>query len=37
MIKEKDQITWSHTGSFLYTGGYRIKYIQSIYFDRKGF
>ena len=37
MIKEKDQITSSHTGSFLYTGGYGINYILSIYFDHKGF
>ena len=36
-MKAKDQITWSHIGSFLYTGGYYIKYIQSIYFDHKGF
>ena len=37
MIKEKDRITWSHTGSSLYIGGYRINYIQPIYFDHKGF
>ena len=37
MIKEKDQIIWSHTGSFLYKGGYRINYIQSISVDHKGF
>ena len=36
MIKEKDQ-KLDHTQGFFYTRGYRINYIQSIYFDHKGF
>ena len=35
MIKGKDQITWSHIGSFSYTGGYHMKCIRSIYFRNR--